>query len=237
MAKQNWMRRLARWHIWLGWLVGVPILMWTVTGLVMVSRPIEEVRGEHLRQPVEERALPSETNIAIALPEGNDHPVKSVNTAMVGNTPVTTFTYMDGGIERFGPDGAKIEPIDGAAARAIVAERIVGGDKVENTRFFAADDVPIHFRRPVPVWRVALDDGTHVFVAEQTGEIAAVRTRWWRIFDFMWGLHIMDLETRGDTSHPILIVFAALAALGATLGCILMFRRRKVKVGSTANAG
>ena len=40
--------RLRRWHVWLGWLVGLPFLFWTVSGLVMVARPIEEVRGEHL---------------------------------------------------------------------------------------------------------------------------------------------------------------------------------------------
>ena len=37
------MRRLARWHIWLGWLIGVPLLLWTFSGLWMVARPIEEV--------------------------------------------------------------------------------------------------------------------------------------------------------------------------------------------------
>ena len=40
--------RLRRWHVWLGWIVGLPILLWVVTGLVMVARPIEEVRGEGL---------------------------------------------------------------------------------------------------------------------------------------------------------------------------------------------
>src|SRR5699024_4402983 len=39
---------LRRWHMWLGWLVGLPMLFWTVTGLVMVAKPIEEVRGEAL---------------------------------------------------------------------------------------------------------------------------------------------------------------------------------------------
>ena len=52
--------RLRRWHVWLGWVVGLPILLWVVTGLVMVARPIEEVRGEHLlRDPAPMRmALP-----------------------------------------------------------------------------------------------------------------------------------------------------------------------------------
>ena len=49
MSKRSTFHRLARWHIWLGWLVGVPLLLWTLSGLVMVARPIEEVRGTSLR--------------------------------------------------------------------------------------------------------------------------------------------------------------------------------------------
>ena len=41
---------LHKWHIWLGWLVGVPLILWTASGLFMVARPIEEIRGEHLRK-------------------------------------------------------------------------------------------------------------------------------------------------------------------------------------------
>jgi hypothetical protein len=51
MARHRTMQRFARWHVWLGWLAGFPLLMWAVTGLFMVARPIEEVRGEHLRAP------------------------------------------------------------------------------------------------------------------------------------------------------------------------------------------
>jgi len=57
-----------------------------------------------------------------------------------------------------------------------------------------------------------------------------VRTRWWRAFDIAWGLHIMDLQTREDISHPILILFAILSVIGAMFGCILMFRRRKARM-------
>ena len=39
------MRKFAKWHIWLAWATGIPILMWTITGLVMVAKPIDEVRG------------------------------------------------------------------------------------------------------------------------------------------------------------------------------------------------
>jgi len=49
MARARWMQKFARWHIWLGWIVGLPVLIWTVSGFYMVLKPIEEVRGNHLR--------------------------------------------------------------------------------------------------------------------------------------------------------------------------------------------
>lgn len=229
MANQRIMQRFAKWHIWLGWLVGVPILMWTVTGLVMVIKPIEEVRGNHLRKDVTERALPPDTSISVALPSDSTEPVRSVTTQVERGETVTRITYMDGTSERFRTNGAKMAPLSEVEARLIVGERIHGGDKVVSTARHEADAVPFDFRRPMPVWQVVLEDGTHVYVGTETGAIEAVRTRWWRTFDFVWGLHIMDLETREDTSHPILILFALLGVLGSLLGCVLMFRRRRAR--------
>ena len=74
------------------------------------------------------------------------------------------------------------------------------------------------------------DDGTRVYVDDITGEVLALRTRWWRIFDFMYGLHIMNLQTREGSHSVIMIVFSSLAVFGSLLGCILMFRRRKARV-------
>lgn len=227
MAKQRIMQRFARWHIWLGWLVGVPILMWTVTGLIMVIKPIEEVRGNHLRKEVPERALPADMQIAVSLPAETTRPVRSVTTQVERGETITRILYMDGTSARFRPDGSAMGPLSEVEARLIVAEQIVGGDKVANTARFDADSVPFDFRRELPVWQVALADGTHVYVGTETGNIEAVRTAWWRTFDFVWGLHIMDLKTREDTSHPVLILFAILSVVGALLGCALMFRRRK----------
>ncbi|MGI8944485.1 MAG: PepSY domain-containing protein [Qipengyuania sp.] len=226
MAHQRTMQRFARWHIWLAWAVGVPVLMWTLTGLVMVIKPIEEVRGDHLRLPVAETALPPDTEIAVALPAQGARPVRSVSTQVEGGESVTRIGYMDGTSERFRSDGIRMSPFSEIEARLLVEERIAGGDKVVSATRFDADDIPFDFRRPEPVWQVALEDGTHVYVGVETGEIEAVRTRWWRVFDFMWGLHIMDLQTREDTSHPILILFAVLGVIGSVLGCVLMFRRR-----------
>ena len=230
MGQQRAMKRFAKFHVWLGWLIGVPILMWTVTGLFMVIKPIEEVRGNHLRKEVAEVALPSDTNISVSLPSESTDPVRSVTTQVERGETVTRITYMDGTSERFHPDGTRMSPLSEVEARMIVQEHIVGGDQIVGSRRFAADEVPLDFRRPIAVWQIALRDGTNVYVGTETGAIEAVRTRWWRTFDFMWGLHIMDLETREETSHPTLILFALLSVLGTLLGCVLLFRRRKRSV-------
>jgi uncharacterized iron-regulated membrane protein len=226
MALAMNMRKLAKWHIWLGWLVGVPIVMWLATGLLMVSRPIEEVRGEHLRRvvPTQPLAIPGST---IAAPEAS---LREMRVSMQNGRAVAILTTLDGAVSRVDfATGAPLPPLDASAARALVASHIIGGERVERVTLFPADKAPFDFRRPLAVWQVALDDGTNVYVGRDTGEIEAVRTRWWRAFDLAWGLHIMDFSEREDTSHPILIIFAALSLIGAVMGLVLMFRRRKAR--------
>lgn len=228
------MRRFARWHIWLGWLAGVPLLLWTLSGLVMVARPIEEVRGEHLRVNAETRPGFAGNPQPIAFrADGSPQAVEFRSFIQHGRF-VTLVTRPDGSIDRFdATTGLGLPAIDEVEARRIVALSIHGGDQVTSVRLTSADNPPIDFRRPIAAWQVTLADGTRIYVGRDSGEIAAVRTRWWRVFDFMWGLHIMDLQTRENTHHPLLIGFAALALVSTILGTTLLFRRRKARARPT----
>ncbi len=224
------MQRFAKWHIWLGWLVGVPILMWLVTGLFMVAKPIEEVRGNYLRVEPKEQALSLSGSAA-----PTTGPIREMRAYMQRGRAISRVEMMDGSVRRYDlATGERIAPLDALAARDIAESEIKGGDRVASVTLFEADEVPFDFRKPMPVWQVVLEDGAHIYIGRDTGEIEAVRTRWWRAFDVMWGLHIMDLQTREDTSHPILILFAFLGTIGALIGCILMFRRRKARVVADA---
>ncbi|WP_271078238.1 PepSY domain-containing protein [Aurantiacibacter sp. MUD61] len=238
MAQQKMMRLFAKWHIWLGWLVGVPILMWTVTGLVMVINPIEEVRGTHLRKPVlEEPLLPAGNPAPIAFPTDDIPRYREMRVEMQDGRPVWLLTDADGNLERVPADmtGEPLPVIDEAYIRDAAARLIVGGENPVAVEQFSAEESPFDFRRPIPSWRVTLEDGAHIYFDARTGQIAAVRTRFWRVFDFMWGLHIMDLQTRDLTeqstfNHTMLVLFAGLSVLGSLIGCTLMFRRRKARV-------
>ncbi len=225
MARQQIMLKFAKWHIWLGWLVGVPVLMWTVTGLIMVWHPIEYVRGNHLR--AEMPPLQMQTLVMPRI----DRPVRTVTLQSLPDGPGWIVVEESGARLRYSPeDGRLYAPVLKDSARAMAVAAYAGDAALEALTYYPADSAPMDLRAPVNSWQARFADDTHVYIHAQTGEVLAVRSGWWRVFDFMWGLHIMDLETREDTSHPILIIFAALGVIGSLLGCALMFRRRKARV-------
>ena len=222
-------RSLFRYHVWLGWLVGVPLLLWTVSGLVMVVRPIETVRGSDLRIEQEAAPLSAGLSSVAAFVAAGKPALREVRIVMREGRAVARITYANDDQALFdAASGARLTPIGEDEARRIVRAQVrpaAARDAIAGATLFAAKDAPFDFRKPMPVWQVRLADGTHVYVGRDTAEIEAVRTRYWRFYDFMWGLHIMDLQTREDTHHPILIVFTAIAALATVLAVLLMIAR------------
>ena len=221
------MLQFARWHIWLGWLVGFPILMWTATGLFMVARPIEEVRGDQLRAP-----QASIDPAALRFPATIGEPIREARLVEQPDGPAWIVTAADGARWRYSArTGAALPPVVRREAQTIAAAAYAGDTRLEAVTYFPAGEAPREARTGAAAWRARFADGTHVYVDDATGEVVALRTGQWRLYDVMWGLHIMDLQTRDDTHHPILVLFAALATVGALLGCVLLFRRRKARLG------
>ncbi len=225
MARQRIMQRLARWHIWLGWLIGVPLLMWTVTGLVMTLRPISDVRGEGLM------AAPAAIDPDGLIFPRIGEPVREVRLVQQADGPAWIVTAATGQRWRYSAEyGTATPPVVEEEARRIAQASYAGEARLENVRYFPADEPPADLRAHLAAWQAHYSDGTNLYIDSATGEILAARTGWWRLYDVMWGLHIMDLQTREDTSHPILILFAALGVIGSAIGCTLLFRRRKARV-------
>jgi hypothetical protein len=71
--------------------------------------------------------------------------------------------------------------------------------------------------------------GISVTAVGQTFGIAApmARSNQRRWFDFMGGFHIMDLQTREESSHPMLVGFALLALIGKVTDLVLLPMRRR----------
>ena len=195
------------------------MLLWTVSGLVMVARPIEEVRGTALlRDPA---------------------PLTLLSTPVVPalqGLPVTKMTLepraggarwvvaLSGGQTRLAdPATGRLLPAYGAAeAQREVMARYTGKARVAAVSRVDPANPPIDLNRPIPGWQVRMADGTHFYVDAGSGEIVARRTRFWRLYDFMWGLHIMDLQGRKDTHNPWVVSFSLFAVVMTLMALVLL---------------
>jgi hypothetical protein len=226
---------LRRWHTWLGWLIGLPLLFWTLSGVVMVWKPIEEVRGADLLRPAAPVRL-----TAPAVPPGiAGLPVERLNLEQRADGARWVLAVKDGPTRLADPlTGRLLPPFGAADAAREVASRYTGPARIAAVARTSADHPPLDLRRPVATWQVSMNDGTRFYVDAGSGEVIARRTRWWRFYDWMWGLHIMDLSGREDSHNPWLVGFGLLALAGTALALALLpftVRRRRVSgAGSPA---
>jgi uncharacterized iron-regulated membrane protein len=210
---------LRKYHIWLGWIIGLPMLAWTVSGLVMVIRPIDEVRGEHLLGEA-----PALQSGAVPVPPLiGPRPVASLLLEQRSDGPKWVIRYADGDARLADAATGRLLPrLNAAEAAKAVSDRYAGEAEIKAVDFVSAQNPPIDLRRKIDSWRVSMSDGTRFYVNAATGEIVARRTAFWRIYDFMWGLHIMDLKTRENTSNPLVIGFGLVTLVTTILAIVLL---------------
>ncbi len=223
----SWRARVYMLHRWIGLLVCVQLLAWSVGGLIFSVLDIRMVRGER-DSPMRPFAVLDDELLAGALPPG------IARTVVASGEAVATVALVDRGLgprwELRDETGALLacREVDGTPAPTITREQAVHLARRDFVHEAGVRRVvliertpPIEFRgKPLPAWRVELDHPAepHLYVDARTGEITARRNRAWRVFDFFWMLHTMDYAGRDDFNHPLLTGASVLAIVTAASG-------------------
>lgn len=215
----------SRVHRWLAVIVGVQLLIWFTSGLVMSVLPIERVRGEHLVAKESSQPLPSgAAHLLSSLPR-EEAAIATLTLGMVLDRPTVAIGYVDGRRRLLDLASGREIRIDRTLAERIVRAAYKGPAVMARTQ--AVTSSSTEYRGALPAWQVALNDAdaTRVYVDAATGRIAAVRTNTWRLYDFFWGLHIMDWKNHEDFNTPWLMAFAV-GSLGlGVAGTVLLYMR------------
>ncbi|GJM25874.1 MAG: hypothetical protein DHS20C16_22890 [Phycisphaerae bacterium] len=237
----HWKKKSYLVHRWLGLLISIQLLAWSVGGLVFSLLDIEKVRGNRDRvmaspSVINPQAgmLTSEQAVALARRELGDVEVtglvlRSRQGRLVFDVlgpesrPLAVVNADDGGVSTdVGPK----------AAGLIAAADFRFTTQVESVQLIQ-DEAPLEYRgKRLPSYRVVLDhaEAPHIYVCAVTGEVLARRNQSWRIFDFFWMLHIMGYSQREDFNHWLLTVASALAVATSATGILLWglrLRRKK----------
>src|SRR3546814_10368328 len=82
-------------------------------------------------------------------------------------------------------------------------------------------------RKP-PFWQVEFEGWNRptLYLSPSTGELISRRHTLWRVFDFVWMLHIMDYDERTDVNNPLLRIATWSAfAMAISGACLLIWSR------------
>jgi len=213
-------------HRWLGLLVGIQVAVWLATGLYMVIVDINFIHGDTLVKNMQHAVrVPDASQLGMAAireryPEAN----------RIGLRPVMDKTYYEvttaGGRFLVDPgSGAPLSPMDEREAMDLAQYHYAGEGRMIRATLITSDPPMEIQTRSLPLWRIDFDDrfATSFYVDPANGALVTRRHRYWRIFDFMWMLHIMDYENREDAHNPLLIGAQVSGLVFALSGLWLLF--------------
>ena len=131
------------------------------------------------------------------------------------------------------PEGARLfDARSGAPLPALTesqvrdqARRIYTGEgKIVSVRLLTKAPQEMQSRKP-PYWQVEFEGWNRptLYLSPTTGELISRRHALWRVFDFVWMLHIMDYENRTDVNNTLLRVASIVGLVFALSGIWLLF--------------
>lgn len=215
-------------HKWLSLVIGAQLLIWFASGALMSFLPIDKVRGEHLVDRTGFEAVSADAALVAPgkLVAQAGAPVETVTWRMLGDQPVAEVKTAQGLLLFDAATGQEMEPIDAQTAMRI-AHKAWRAEEKPASRATLVTAESAEYKDALPAWRIAFadPDETSVFIVARTGRIAAVRTGTWRLYDFFWGLHIMDWKNHEDFNTPWLLAFAVSGLVLGIAGTILLFMR------------
>lgn len=254
MAKSNHYY-IRKTHRWLGVILGIQFLMWTIGGLYFSWTNIDEVHGDF-----QKRNSPMfSSNILLVSPTmvidtiKKVHRIDSVVSIQLIEILGKPFYQVRciSAIENKGNHQHDIRlmnylanaetgqlrgPLTKEEAIVVAKLRFNGEPKIKAVEYLLNTDKHHEYREsPLPAYAVTFEHPfkTTVYVASELGTVQKFRNNKWRIFDFLWMMHTMDYEGRDNFGNILLRAFSIFGLVTVLSGFALFFvssKRGKKKV-------
>jgi len=231
MTKASFQRYVRKAHRYLGVLLGIQFLCWTVGGLYFSWTKIDEVRGENLRRK-ESLVQPHEIKISLSdvLPTLQADSISKLTVAHVLSEAYYQISYFQQGLEKISlihaATGAVRKPLTESEALRVAKQSFLQPASVAGVAYVTTTNGHHEYRdKPLPAYAVTFNhpSNTTVYVSAELGTVQSYRSNIWRIFDFLWMLHVMDFENRDNINNWLLRVFSTFGLITLLSGFTLYF--------------
>lgn len=243
MKKAEFQRKIRKTHRWMGVILGVQFLFWTIGGLYFSWSNMDEVHGDHQKahiHPIQSDIKWANLNDILQKLKAKDTVNYIFDTRLVqilGN-PTYQIHY-----SKEHDRGRKIQLANALTgelrgeltkkeATEVAQQNFSDDGKVKIVEYLTTTNGHHEYReQPLPAYAVTFDhpSNTTVYVSSELGTVQKFRNNKWRIFDFLWMMHTMDYQTRDNLSNWLLRAFSIFGLLTILSGFVLFFVSQKPK--------
>ena len=225
-------------HRYLGLVIGIQLLLWTLSGLIFSWNSIKSVRGEHLISepaPIDLKTKSLEKLESIIQLVQDDQAVLSVTLRTMLNRPVYELAFKQddklGFVLVDAQTGQKLTPIDKDIAKRIAQNDFAEDVDVRSVELIESAGSHSEYRgKELPAYRVVLEHPTDtaIYVSAKRGVVTTRRNNQWRMFEFFLMLHTMDYQGRDNFNHWILKTVSIFGLVTVLSGFVLWFKTSRV---------
>lgn len=220
-------------HKFLMLFLGVQFILWSLSGLYMVTMNIDFIHGDHLvKAPVfvdlRSESLLSFQEILQLYPLA-----KKLKLSQLAQQSVYQFTINGKPQLVSANSGKSLLPFTQVDIKKLVTAQgnIDDETKIQSIRLLINDAPAELSSRYLPAWQITYDNfsADTLYLSSITGQVITKRHNYWRFFDFVWMLHIMDYENRADITNWLLFIFSLTGTFSCLSGLYLVGHRFRFK--------
>ena len=225
-----------KYHKWLMLFLGVQFVIWTISGAYMVIFDIDYIHGDTL--VVNHQTKIDANNVS--------YPLAKLYQRYPDAKNIEVVVFIDQVVYRFEQEskenkedkknktkqkyivnastGETLSPINEKQAVKAAKHYYTGAGEVIDVTLITENPPFELSARALPAWRVNFKDfgSPSIYVSAQTGRLVTKRHEFWRTFDLMFSLHVMDYEDE-DPSNQLLFWFTLFSIIAAIFGAILSY--------------
>lgn len=206
-------------HKYLSFFISLQLLLWTISGIYFAFNKIELVRGEQYLNHLETSFDLSKLDFEIVKAKEVEFKKRlGTEIVIIKTKDATRYLNMLGQpLTKISMEDAMASVLTQTTLIPFATEEIVNEKSGSEYR-----------GRSLPIYRVksknAKDTELNVYINVYSAEVVAIRSNKWKIWDLMWGFHIMDWKERDNIDNILLKIFSILALVSSVTGIMLFFK-------------
>lgn len=224
-------------HRYLGIVIGIQFLLWTLGGLYFSWNNMDDVHGETLLK--QEKLYFKNIDFSI-VQKGIDSletiekidSIHSINIIEAFGNPLVQFKYFQNDQVKnqliLAETGELRLPFSEQECLELAEQNLINPIPIIKTELLQKQSIGSHHeyrKKPLPAYAFTLEhpSQTTIYVSTELGQITSVRNDNWRRFDFLWMLHTMDYSTRDHITNWVLRIFSVFGLLTVFSGFYLFY--------------